>query len=90
MGLFTMRLKTKHEIIKLLKEAGYFIEYSHNPRKYPNMFNVTFDICKSKPKGFSQARRVLKKLSIDKLIQVGVGWSQKSIDRKCPTEKCLV
>ena len=85
-----MKIKNKQKILKQLKKVGYIIENVHRFNGRPNSLYVSFDICKSKPTGFYLARIALQKVSIvDELLEVGIGWSERSINKKYPPEKML-
>jgi hypothetical protein len=77
-----MKLKTRHVIESLLKQAGYFVDDTYISKKYPKTLNVILDICKSKTKGFESARFAMKNAPLDEFVEVSLAWTEKSVDKK--------
>ena len=84
-----MKLKTRHIVLNLIKKAGYTIEESHVFRRWPDTLCIQLNISKSKVRGFWHAHEILRACPINELIQVGLEWSTKSINKKYPPSTML-
>lgn len=84
-----MKLKSRHTVLKIIKDAGYSIEDSHIMRRWPNLLCVALNINKSKTNGFGKAHQALQNCPIEELIEVGLSWSDSSINKKFPPSKML-